>query len=206
MSKLRKGQSTKDVQGPNKTSGWYKKLSELCNKDINGTRNEYYFPAPEFLTKMLSVEDKDRPLWYCLFNIGVSIVATILLIPYFMSKPWYYCALWTVFRFVALGLPRFVLALHFSAHIPIIKPTFLNRLYNEYFCCPFYGLPPGMYKFHHIIMHHKEDNIHPLDLSSTMPYQRDNFFHFLHYWLRFELAIWYVSYDCFFLFFWKCSY
>ena len=47
-----------------------------------------------------------------------------------------------------------------------------------------------MYKLHHLIMHHGENNLFPYDLSSTEPYQRDSFVHFLHYWLRFTLAAW----------------
>jgi len=44
---------------------------------------------------------------------------------------------------------------------------------------------------HHILMHHKENNEVGGDLSSTEPYQRDSFVHFLHYWLRFLFGIWF---------------
>lgn len=50
--------------------------------------------------------------------------------------------------------------------------------------CPFFGMPSGVYYFHHVIMHHIENNVFPYDVSSTMHYQRDNMLHFLHYWLR----------------------
>ena len=193
-SKLKKQQSQTSLSSQTKKSTWYKALKGLVDKDINGIRNEYYFPAPEFLTKLLGIEEKERALWYSLFNVGVSCILTILLMPLLAKLAWYYTALWTILRFALLGLPRFILALHFSAHVPIIKPTIFNKLYIEYFCCAFFGLPPGMYRFHHIVMHHKEDNIHPKDLSSTMPYQRDSFVHFLHYWARFEFGIWYVCF------------
>ena len=192
MSKSRTNTSsvtTNSKDSLNKESRWYKDLISLCGNDIGAARNEYFVRAPEFLTKLLGISDRDRPLWYCLFGIGVSIILTILLTPYLMNKPWYYPAIWNMLRFVILGLPRFVLALHFSAHTPIIKPQWLNRFYVEYICCPFFGIPCGMYKYHHIVMHHKENNIHPKDLSSTMPYQRDNVFHFLFYWIRFEAAV-----------------
>ena len=39
-------------------------------------------------------------------------------------------------------------------------------------------------------MHHVENNLDGWDLSSTEPYQRDNFLHFIYYYLRFLLAIW----------------
>jgi fatty acid desaturase len=48
----------------------------------------------------------------------------------------------------------------------------------------FYGLPPRLYYYHHIKMHHREGN-GPHDLSSTEKYQRDSFLHWLHYFLTF---------------------
>lgn len=50
----------------------------------------------------------------------------------------------------------------------------------------FFGLPPRLYYYHHIKMHHKEGN-GIKDLSSTERYQRDSFLHWLHYFLRFTL-------------------
>lgn len=44
---------------------------------------------------------------------------------------------------------------------------------------PLFGLPSGLYNLHHAVMHHAEGNASAWDLSSTEPYQRDNFFHFL---------------------------
>ena len=59
-----------------------------------------------------------------------------------------------------------------------------------YCLSPFFGIPSGMYFLHHVVMHHIENNVFPWDVSSTEPYQRDNFLHFLHYWMRFLFAIW----------------
>lgn len=53
---------------------------------------------------------------------------------------------------------------------------------------PLFGMPAGQYFLHHVVMHHKENNVFPYDVSSTEPYQRDNFLHFLHYWARFFFA------------------
>jgi len=46
------------------------------------------------------------------------------------------------------------------------------------------GQSPLLYFSHHIGMHHSEANM-PEDKSSTMPYQRDSFRGFMHYYLRF---------------------
>ena len=51
--------------------------------------------------------------------------------------------------------------------------------------CPFIGIPPGFYRLHHVVMHHIENNVFNDDMSSTEPYQRDNFFHFLHYFTKY---------------------
>lgn len=51
--------------------------------------------------------------------------------------------------------------------------------------CPFMGIPPGMYRLHHVVMHHIENNVFDEDLSSTEPYQRDNFAHFCVYYYRY---------------------
>jgi len=48
-------------------------------------------------------------------------------------------------------------------------------------------MPAGSYYLHHIVMHHQANNIFPYDISSTMPYQRDKFSHWLHYMLNFML-------------------
>jgi fatty acid desaturase len=170
---------------------WRINLKEAVERDINGPRNEYYFRSPEFLTQLLGISDRDRPLWYCLFNAGVLNLLQLSLLPFLYNYHWIFVAIPPILRSGFMGLPRYVLALHFSAHVPCIKPIWLNKLYVEWLLTPLYGLPPATYYFHHVIMHHREDNIMPRDLSSTMPYQRDNFWQFLHYWARFEFAIWF---------------
>ena len=53
-----------------------------------------------------------------------------------------------------------------------------------YGLCPFFGIPPGMYRLHHVVMHHIENNVFDEDLSSTEPYRRDSFAHWLVYFAR----------------------
>jgi Fatty acid desaturase/Fatty acid hydroxylase superfamily len=47
-----------------------------------------------------------------------------------------------------------------------------------------YGLQPGAYPAQHVLMHHAEGN-GAADLSSTLPYRRDDWRDFLRYWWRF---------------------
>lgn len=173
----------------NQPKDYKSQLIFLVNQDIKAKRNEYFFPSPDFLTNLLIKDPRDKPLWYCLWNVIAVTLLQLCSLPYLMNSPWYYIAIPTVIRFILLCAPRFVLALHFASHRPIISPNWLNTLVLE-IITPLMGIPCGAYRSHHIIMHHKENNIYPQDLSSTMPYQRDNFFHFLHYWFRFEFCVW----------------
>eukprot|EP01083_Nonionella_stella_P217764 781580_1 len=171
---------------------WRQNLINYAKQDINAKRNEYLFPAPEWLGTYLGIEPRDNALWYNVFNCLVLITINLLALPFLMNAAWYYIALLSLIRIVLIGVPKFILALHFSFHLAIIKPLWLNSLLIEYIITPFFGLPPGVYRFHHVIMHHKEDNIYPFDLSSTMPYNRGNFpWCYLHYWARFEFATWF---------------
>ncbi|KAI0153121.1 fatty acid desaturase [Xylariaceae sp. FL1272] len=54
---------------------------------------------------------------------------------------------------------------------------------------PLMGHTWNSYFYHHVKHHHVEGN-GPDDLSSTVRYQRDNIWHFLHYVGRFYLLIW----------------
>jgi hypothetical protein len=92
-----------------------------------------------------------------------------------------------VYEAVLFGLffDRCILMLHCTSHRVLFKPAY--RLLNHYIpwvMCPFYGQPPEGYFGHHMGMHHPENNLET-DLSTTMPYQRDRFTHFLHYWAVF---------------------
>lgn len=90
---------------------------------------------------------------------------------------------------LCLFYERFILSLHFSSHRPLTHNPYLNKL-PEYLLAPFFGIPAGFYKLHHVIMHHSENNFFPGDLSSTEPYQRDNPLHFLMYWAHFLVLVW----------------
>jgi fatty acid desaturase len=75
------------------------------------------------------------------------------------------------------------LMLHNTSHRNLFRRGWLNY-FIPIFITPFFGNPSFTYYGHHIGMHHPENNLED-DLSSTMPYQRDSFLHFLHYFARF---------------------
>jgi fatty acid desaturase len=80
-------------------------------------------------------------------------------------------------------LPPAILMLHNTMHRPFIKGPKLVAWLHPYVMSFFLGIPTG-YREHHLGMHHAEDNMQK-DLSSTLPYRRDSFLHFLVYFFRF---------------------
>ncbi len=66
--------------------------------------------------------------------------------------------------------------------------TILDRIF-PHILDPLMGHTWNSYYHHHVKHHHVEGN-GPDDLSSTIRYQRDDVFHFLHYLGRFMLLVW----------------
>ena len=89
---------------------------------------------------------------------------------------------------------RFILAMHYAAHRPLISPSKCGSLvagvlnaFPQLILSNFYGMPAGTYYVHHCVMHHQANNFFPYDISSTMPYQRDSVLHFFAYVLNFMI-------------------
>ncbi|KAM0332021.1 hypothetical protein ACHAQA_002287 [Verticillium albo-atrum] len=64
----------------------------------------------------------------------------------------------------------------FDSLFPYVLDPLMGHTWNSYF-------------YHHVKHHHVEGN-GPDDLSSTIRYQRDNIYHFLHYVGRFLVLVW----------------
>mmetsp|Transcript_7400 Transcript_7400/g.18193 ORF Transcript_7400/g.18193 Transcript_7400/m.18193 type:complete len:179 (+) Transcript_7400:674-1210(+) len=69
---------------------------------------------------------------------------------------------------------------HFVSHRPLFEHKALNVLSNLYLD-PLMGIPPLVFLLHHPVMHHVAIN-GAKDISSTEPYQRDNWWSFAAYW------------------------
>lgn len=172
-------------------------LSQIVNSDLTAERNEYHFRTPFLVTAMepLLKDPRDVPMLCLALNIlqvaipGLSIVYGVNL--FYPEWPLWLrslIGLGYLVSMLALFLERFILMLHFASHRAIFHSEVLNDLL-VWILPPLFGVPCGVYKTHHVIMHHVENN-HEWDTSSTEPYQRDNFFHFLQYWARFVGLIW----------------
>lgn len=168
----------------------------IVNKDMTSTRWEYYFEPPaaakQWLLSQLK-DERDAPMAYLIFDICITAVPAAVAL-FLAPRPSHWLGLLYVAMNTVLFLQRFILCLHYLEHLqPFREDTWAGRLLGQ--LCPsvlscLYGIPPGVYRLHHVVMHHVENNIFPWDVSSTEPYQRDNFLHFLFYWVRFWAAIW----------------
>jgi fatty acid desaturase len=95
---------------------------------------------------------------------------------------------WLVVPYAAIlgmWMDRYTLMLHCISHRPLFSKKY--QRFNgiiQWTVGIFLGQTPTAYFVHHMGMHHREGNLFS-DLSSTMPYQRDKFSHWLHYWFTF---------------------
>ncbi len=144
--------------------------------------------APPFRAAVASVLHDPRDLPF----LVLSLTATVVIIPFAIALyipgvfHW-----WLAVAYLALNgfgfLDRFILMLHNTSHRTLFKPRYrLLNLYIPWVLGPFFGETPESFYAHHVGMHHFEGNL-PEDLSTTMPYERDRFTHFLHYYGTFML-------------------
>ena len=118
-------------------------------------------------------------------TLTIAPLAVIL----FLSPPWLVATLalpYIALVFLFFG-GRYGLMLHALGHRPMFKHQYkFMEHYVPWVLGPFLGHTPTSFRAHHMFMHHAEGNMLG-DGSTTLPYERDNFKHFLHYWARFFL-------------------
>mmetsp|Transcript_16402 Transcript_16402/g.30901 ORF Transcript_16402/g.30901 Transcript_16402/m.30901 type:complete len:375 (+) Transcript_16402:119-1243(+) len=171
------------------------KLKPADRSDLSNYRNEYLFRTPFVADAMepLLKDDRDRPMLYLLLNIAEILFPGALIVFYVNIQGWaaplrHLIGLLHIATIVVLFLERFMLMMHFSSHRTIFHNNFLNSAI-VWLYAPMFGVPAGVYKLHHVIMHHIENN-HELDASSTEPFQRDSWTDFARYWARFAFGVW----------------
>ena len=157
----------------------------VTTTDPKWTRPERYGPyARAWLTLMRDERD--------LIFIRVSTVMTLTIFPvvfalFAFAEPWMVAVAGLPYigaLFLAYG-GRYGLMLHAVGHRPIFKRKYLwVQKYIPWVLGPLMGHTPTSFAAHHMWMHHAENNMFGDD-SCTLPYVRDSFPHFMHYFLRF---------------------
>jgi fatty acid desaturase len=140
-----------------------------------------------FLTKIR--DERDLPFIYLVLKITFTLVpsAILLYLPLLTGIFWWSLAALHLIMCIVVFLGPYTLMLHNTSHRPFFKKEY--NIWNRYipwFLGIFMGQSPQLYFYHHMGMHHYEGNM-PKDKSSTMPFQRDSIFGFMHYYFRFML-------------------
>lgn len=154
-----------------------------AQRDLRAPREEGLLPWPKTLKAWcinhVLHDPRDLPLLQLLFNVALIPLPTAMLLfalpPSHVLGCIWFCLCYACF------LQRFLLALHYSEHRNIFSTgsTMCGALYfvfstmllctillisdtawqplnhlAQYILAPLYGVPPGIYRLHHCIMHH----------------------------------------------------
>jgi hypothetical protein len=148
------------------------------------------------MLRPLLKREVDLPILYVMMSLTCTVVPLTLMLWY---CEWHGDIL-SARGMHALGVLRvvlgvvqtegFVLGIHYSSHKRIFAArfAFLDHWVHTVLS-PLIGFPSNAYLAHHVLMHHKEDNALWYDASSTMPFQRDSWFHLLLYIVRYIALI-----------------
>lgn len=160
----------------------------LASPDVSGPFHEAKLARTDTAWARLWANYLNDPRDVVFVNLSLLMTASVLPLAgalfWWGSFPWLVAfAYWGLVG--ACFLDRFILMLHCTSHRPLFnkRARFMN-FYIPWVLGPFIGETPESYFVHHMGMHHKEGNLWG-DLSTTMPYQRDKFTHWLHYWASF---------------------
>src|SRR6185437_16814363 len=129
-------------------------------------------------------DERDLPFIHLCLKITFLVVPAAVILFIFKNIHWIFYVAYLAIN-LAVFLGPFVLMLHNTSHRKFFKKEygFLNN-FIPWFLGLFYGQTPETYFYHHIGMHHAENNLEN-DLSSTMKYRRDSLRGFLHYLFTF---------------------
>ena len=190
---LKSSQGNKYDIIPNVSEARWKEIAEKYphfprNLDIVAKRKEAFLRLPSFVedwvVENMLQDSRDAIMVSLIANI---LCTTVPLVVMLYKRPSHMLGAFTIAFTLFMYLQRFILMMHYAEHRKLFKRPYHNvfQYLLSYGLCVLFGIPPGMYRLHHVVMHHIENNVFNEDLSSTEPYQRDNFFHFLVYYYRY---------------------
>jgi fatty acid desaturase len=135
-------------------------------------------------------DERDLPFIHLMLKISFTLIPSAILLysPLLTGNWWFTWAFVHLILCIVIFLGPYTLMLHNTSHRPFFKRDY--QMWNKYIpwvLGVFMGQSPDLYFYHHMGMHHNEGNM-PNDKSTTMPFQRDSFLGFLHYYIRFMLV------------------
>ena len=155
--------------------------------DLKARRREFAFPPPSALRpglRSLLRNERDEPLLWALLNLCLVPLACASLFCFaphsHLVGGFYLAALY------ATSAQRCFLTLHYASHRPVFRHRALNAMFPE-LLSPFFGLLLGIYRLHHVVMHHVESN-GGADWTSTAGFSRDSPSHAALYVLKFTFG------------------
>lgn len=134
----------------------------------------------------MRVETDVVMLNHLLLYFSTSVPSAALL---FYRFSWLHGLLHLAMQGSYMGTYTLMMHQHIHQRGILARPLRLLDTLFPYITDPLMGHTWNSYFYHHIKHHHVEGN-GPDDLSSTIRYQRDDVFHFLHYLARFLFLIW----------------
>lgn len=132
-------------------------------------------------------DERDLPFIHLLTRIHLIVVpwAVLFFTPVLEGVYWWLAYIPYAYVAQSYFKGRFGLMFHCICHRNMFKkPYAWIQRYITWCISPLFGQTPETYFAHHIGMHHVENNKED-DKSSTLRYQRDSFYNFLHYLFRF---------------------
>lgn len=164
-------------------------MRDLSSKCPTTIYQYVILPYVNWARKIVRHETDVLMLTHLILYFTTTIPSAILL---FRNFSYLHGILHFAMQFYYMG--SYTLMMHQHIHMNgVLAKTPLLRLLDisfPYITDPLMGHTWNSYYYHHVKHHHVEGN-GPYDLSSTIRYQRDNVFHFLHYLGRFFLLIWF---------------
>jgi fatty acid desaturase len=127
---------------------------------------------------------RDLPFIYLSLKITCIVVPFALYLFLASAVHWAFYVMYLALIFIVF-LGPFILMLHNTCHRKLFKKQYSYLIkYIHWFLGGFFGQTPETYFYHHIAMHHAENNLLE-DLSSTMKFRRDSVRAFSRYLITF---------------------
>lgn len=156
-------------------------------KDIPSVLNEYVVrPYARLATRIVRHPTDVVFLTHILIYLFVILPSAVRL---FTNFNWIHGFVHSIFTFWCAGSYTLMLHNHIHNNGVLAKSWSWLDFTFPYITEPLMGHTWDSYYYHHVKHHHVEGN-GPDDLSSTIRYQRDDIFHFLHYVGRFLFFVW----------------